>query len=66
MPDGHMLLWFEFVVIKLWEIAAQELVSTGLVGLLPLVPLTKDGKQREVVETMIEEIVAAEQPELLP
>ncbi|MBV9228193.1 MAG: hypothetical protein JOZ18_02680, partial [Chloroflexi bacterium] len=31
LPDGHVLLWFEFVVIKLWEIAAEELMSTGLV-----------------------------------
>ena len=37
----------------------------GLVGLLPLLPLTKDGARREVVEDMISGLVSAEKTESL-
>ena len=43
-------LYFHFIVIKLWEITAEELIQTNLIGLLPLVPLTKDGAQYEVID----------------
>ncbi|MBV9231673.1 MAG: hypothetical protein JOZ18_20360 [Chloroflexi bacterium] len=66
MPDGFRTLRFDFIVIKLWEIVTEEIIRTGLVGLLPLLPLTKDGKQYKTVDTMIEGIVAARQFELLP
>jgi hypothetical protein len=37
----------------------------GLVGLLPLLPLTKDGARREVVEEMITGLVSAKKTESL-
>lgn len=40
-------------MIKLWEIPTEELLRTGLKGLLPLLPLTQEGQRREVVEEAI-------------
>ena len=40
-------------------------METGLVGLLPLLPLTKDGARHEVVEKMITSLVSAGRTELL-
>src|SRR5436305_2382032 len=66
LPDGQTILTFHYMTIKLWEIAAQELLQSGLVGLYPLLPLTEDGKQLEVVDQMIEGIATAGQWNLLP
>ena len=65
LPNGQSVLTFTFIVVKLWEIAAEDILQTGLVGLLPLLPLTRDGKRHEVIEEMIEEIIAAKQFNLL-
>lgn len=65
VPDDVEILRFHFVVIKMWEIRAKEILQAGLVTLLPLLPLTQDGKQRNVVEEMVSGIVAADQPRLL-
>ncbi len=54
--DGEEIHRFHFGVIKLWEISAEGLRQTGLVGLLALLPLTKDGARPEVVETMIDDL----------
>jgi predicted transposase YdaD len=35
---------------------AEQLFQTGLKGLLPLIPLTQDGQQHEVVERVIDEL----------
>ena len=51
--------------IELGKLAAGELLQTGLVGLLPLLPLTKDGAQREVVEEMISGLISADKTESL-
>jgi len=40
-------------------------LQTGLVGLLPLLPLTQDGARREVVEQMITGLVSTEKAESL-
>src|SRR5579859_4311848 len=45
LPDGREILHFEFVVIKLWEIEAEELITLGSPGLLPLLPLCKNGRR---------------------
>ncbi len=65
MPDGSETLRFHFEVMKLWEMTAESLLKTNLVGLFPLLPLTKDGKRHEVVEEMVTKIVEAQQPALL-
>lgn len=46
--------------IKLWEIPAQVLKQTGLVGIYPLMMLTKDGKRPEVVEEVITSLQSQE------
>ncbi len=52
-PNGEVIHHFHFKVIKLWEISAKMLKQTGLVGIFPLIVLTKDGKRPEVVEEVI-------------
>jgi predicted transposase YdaD len=52
-------------LVKRWEISADEIIETGLEGLLPLLPLTKEGKRRETIDRMIEEIITSGQVELL-
>jgi len=52
-PTGRVVHRFDFEVTKLWEILTIELAQKGLPGLLPLLPLTKGGARREVVEDVI-------------
>ena len=52
-PNGEVIHHFHFKVIKLWEISAKMLKQTGLLGIFPLMVLTKDGKRREVVDEVI-------------
>ena len=52
-PNGEVIHHFHFKVIKLWEIPTLMLKQTGLVGIFPLIVLTKDGKRREVVDEVI-------------
>jgi len=66
LPNGQDVLRFHFVVIKLWEIPAEDILRTGLTGLLPLLPLAKGGARHEVVDEMVTELVAAEEFRLLP
>ena len=56
---------FHYRSIELGKLVAGELLRTGLVGLLPFLPLTKDGARREVVEDMISGLVSAEKTETL-
>ncbi len=53
MQRGQEVHRFSFGVIKLWEISTLELKQLGLKGLLPLLPLTRDGNRQEVVEDVI-------------
>jgi predicted transposase YdaD len=68
-PDGRSIHHFEFEVICLWKIPTQELKEKGLIGLLPLLPLTREGKRHEVVEEIITLLMSSEeesQRNLLP
>jgi predicted transposase YdaD len=65
LPTGEEVVRFHYRSIELGKLASEELVQTGLVGLLPLLPLTKDGARREVVEQMIAGLVSAEKTESL-
>lgn len=60
-PIGRVVHRFDFEVIKLWELSDEELVQRGLPGLLPLLPLTKGGAKREVVEDVITRLLPLEQ-----
>ena len=68
-PDGRSIHHFEFDVICLWRIPTQELKEKGLIGLLPLLPLTREGRRHEVVEEIITLLMPSEeepQRNLLP
>lgn len=65
LPTGEEVVRFHYRSIELGKLASEELVQTGLVGLLPLLPLTRDGARREVVEQMITGLVSAEKTESL-
>jgi predicted transposase YdaD len=66
LPAGFTVHRFLFQNIKLWEIPAEVLKRQKLPGLLPLLPLTEDGKCREIVEDMIESLQQAGKADLLP
>ena len=65
LPNGEKILYFHFIVIKLWEITAEELIQTDLTGLLPLVPLTKDGDQYGVIDEVATKLATAKEYNLL-
>jgi predicted transposase YdaD len=48
-----MLHHFHFGVIKLWEVPSASLLEAGLPGLLPLLPLSREGKRRQTIDAMI-------------
>jgi predicted transposase YdaD len=56
---------FRFTNVKLWELPQEALRETGLVGLLPLLILTKDGEQHSVAEQVFDELREAGKNELL-
>src|SRR5258708_29737864 len=51
--------------LQMSEVPTETLKQTGLRGLLPLLPLTKDGARQEVVDEMITELVVAGEKDLL-
>ena len=65
IPGTGMGHHFTFQVIKLWEIAPEVAKRPGFEVLLPLLPLTKGGKNLETVDDMINELVARNRADLL-
>lgn len=62
----EMEVWrFSYAIMKVWEISADELLQTGLIGLLPLLPLTNGGTEPERLATTIATLYAADEYELL-
>jgi predicted transposase YdaD len=51
--------------VKLWELPQEALRETGLMGLLPLLILAKDGEQHSVAEQVFDELRDAGKNELL-
>ncbi|HEY6542642.1 MAG TPA: hypothetical protein VIZ18_16985 [Ktedonobacteraceae bacterium] len=60
-PTDRVVHQFNFEVITLWELLTEELVRKGLPGLLPLLPLTRGGAKREVVEDVITGLLSQEE-----
>jgi hypothetical protein len=60
-PNNVLLHRFHFDVLKLWEIPTEELLKMGRLGVLPLLPLTREGQRREVVEQAIELLMPSEE-----
>jgi predicted transposase YdaD len=56
LPNGKVVHDFSFSVIELYKLEAEQLFRTGLKGILPLVPLTRDGQQHDTIERVIEEL----------
>jgi predicted transposase YdaD len=56
---------FVFQNVKLWEIPPEVLIEQKLPGLLPLLPLTKEGNRREVVEQMMNSLQQTGKNELI-
>lgn len=65
LPNDEEIIRFRYKSICLWEMTVEELLAMKLPGLLPLLPLAKDGNHREVVDIMIEGLVEAERTESL-
>jgi len=66
VPNGREVLQFHYQSIELGVLSPEELLHTGQTGLLPLLPLTKGGARREIVETMFRELLSAKKMELVP
>ncbi len=66
LPNGDPAHVFFFRDIKLWEMPSEWLEQPGVEGLLPLLPLTKKGSHREIVDEMIARLNAAGKQDLLP
>jgi hypothetical protein len=49
LPNGQLTHSFSFEQVKLWEIEPEVFEQPQFVGLLPLLPLTKNGQNRESV-----------------
>jgi predicted transposase YdaD len=63
--NGHVVQWFVFHQIKLWELAPEVFEQPQLTGLLPLLPLTKNGQNRDTVDRMINALYQSGQQDLL-
>lgn len=65
VPTGQQVLEFCFSSIKLGEISFQDLLALDAVGLLPLIPLTRDGAGREAIQQMLSRLEAFGDTDLL-
>lgn len=53
MPTGRVIHHFDYTIIKMWEYTPQDIKATGLIGLYPLLFLTKGGKDEMVMDDVI-------------
>lgn len=65
LPSGEEIVRFQYRSIELGKLTSEGLLQTGLAGLLPLLPLTRDGARREVIEKMITGLISSEKTESL-
>lgn len=65
IPDEEPSHVFFYRNVKLWELSSNLFRQPGSEGLLPLIPLTRDGTRREVLDEMIVGLIAAQKAELL-
>jgi predicted transposase YdaD len=56
---------FFYDVVKLWEIPAETIFQMNLTGLLPLIPLTENGKRPEHIQAMIDGLAKKKEMDLL-
>jgi predicted transposase YdaD len=65
LPNGQVVQSCSFRQIKLWEIPPNAFEQPGLEGLLPLLPLTQDGKNFATIDRMIRDLHAVGRQDLL-
>ena len=65
VPDGEPSQVFFYRNVKLWEISSEVFRQPEAEGLLPLIPLTRDGTRREVIDEMIVGLLKSQKAELL-
>jgi hypothetical protein len=63
--DGRKTIDFYYEVIELAKLSTAQLRAFDEIGLLPLVPLTKDGARRDKVEEMFTDLQQAGKLDLL-
>lgn len=56
IPEGEEVHRFNYHPIEVYTISSDVLRQAGLPGLLPLLPLTRDGACQRVVEELIEDV----------
>ena len=66
LPNGQKVLEFHYQSIELGALSPGDLLQSDQPGLLPLLPLTKGGARREIVESMFSGLLAARKIELIP
>ncbi len=66
LPDGEVVHLFYFRNVKVWELSTETLKQPGMEGMLPLLPLTRDGARQQAIEEMIASLGAAGKQDLLP
>jgi hypothetical protein len=66
LSDGTELLRFHYLSICIWEVNPAKFTQPGREGILPLVLLTKGNATPDVVELIIERLVAVGKQDLLP
>jgi predicted transposase YdaD len=55
-PAGQEVLHFHFGSIEIGDLTPEEIVQTHQVGLLPLLPLTRGGASRNIVQMMFDKL----------
>ena len=65
LPSGEEVHRFYYQIIEVARISAKQLLQRGLLGLLPLLPLTDGGTQPEVMQEAVSTLVEAREIELL-
>src|SRR5437588_3625275 len=66
LPTEQEVLRFHYQSIELKALLPEEVMRPDLTGLLPLLPLTKNGARREIVESMFSRLLAAKKVDLVP
>ncbi|MBE3560006.1 MAG: hypothetical protein IMW89_12375 [Ktedonobacteraceae bacterium] len=54
VPSRREVLLFDYEVLEIASLTPEELLQAGQPGLLPLLPLTKEGARREIVKQMFD------------
>ena len=57
LSNGRYIHNFDFDVVKLWELPTAYFQKEELIGLLPLLPLTREGARREIIEEVISRLM---------